>query len=494
MNALETALAARAFRTGCALRTANYRHRRLVEEPLAVVLWQLGTEIFAAAAIGWGPRADAMEMAVAGEPRNPDLALAALMRFARWFNPRFEAHAADRETLTRGKHTWTRARTAPQVLVANNGTVGMLGNLGRRLAYLPTSGPRAVPEALVRLGRHLRFLWDHWAVPGQQMIVSLTDLLGSHWATPQSQVERQSLAALDAYIEPPFGEHGFHAAARAEQRPVGPVPDGENDQNLLPLVETFNAQRAGSTRPEVVGPLLGPIEAHYRRLIEGTWGLLWRCRDREAAFLEAPSVGRRWDEDRDAYTRHMDWMAQGGLRRTRQTPRQAALTLQRMEEAQRLLEAEEACDDPLRMVPSLLEHKAVRGRVVAIDLEYRELEGRHCASGGPKRMMRRPLVTLLSEDACLMPAGKELWWTREPAGRTFVVHEVRPAPRKGSLVTLKLVARDFRGLPVRGTEACFSVHRTGRGYITQLPTTDPWTHQTPQPRAVETIEDEARKG
>jgi hypothetical protein len=299
-------------------------------------------------------------------------------------------------------------------------------------------------------------------------------------------VERQSLAALDAYIDPPAGEHGFEAAARAEERPVGPVPDGDGDERLHPLVERFNALRAGRTDAAVVRPLLGPIEAHYRPLVLHTWELLWRCRDREAACAEARSVARRWDEDRDAYTRHMDWMARSGLRRTRQTPRQAAMTLRNLEEAQRRLQAEEACDDPLRMVAYLLQNKAVRGRVVAVDPDYRERASR--------AMVRRPLVTLLSPDPCLIPPGRELWWAEQPAGREFVVHDVQPAAGGGSRITLKrMTSRDSTGLPAVGDEACFSVHNTGDGYFIQLPRTDPWTHQPARPAAAGPIEDEEHK-
>src|SRR5205823_5925223 len=114
-------------------------------------------------------------------------------------------------------------------------------------------------------------------------------------------------------------------------------------------------------------------EGHYRPLLFRTWDLLWRCRDREMTYPESPSVVRRWDEDRRAYTAHMDWMAKSGLRRTRQTPRQAILTVRNLEEAKGRLEAEEACDDPLRMIPYLLENKAVRGRVVRVDREHREM-------------------------------------------------------------------------------------------------------------------------
>jgi hypothetical protein len=488
VNHLDAALAARAFRSGRALRAASRRHRRLVPRPLAVVLWQLGAEPFAAAALGWGDRADGLETVVAGEPRNRDLAFAALLRFARWFNPRFEAHAADRETFSRGDYRFTRARTALQVLVTNAATVEMLGRLGRRLAYLPTTGPQPADEALVRLGRHLRFLWGHWSVPGQQLLVSLTDLLNTHWATAQSPLERQSLAALDAYVDPPAGEHGYEAAARAERTPVGPVPDGDDDERLGPLVERFNERRGGSTALAVVGPLLGPIEAHYHPLLRNAWELLWRCRDREAELPEARSVTRRWDEDRDAYTRHMDWMARSGLRRTRQTPRQAAMALRHLEEARRLLEAEEACDDPVRMIPYLLQGKAVRGRVLAVDPEYRERAA--------KAMVRRPLVTLRSPDPCLIPEGRELWWAEQPDGREFVIHAARPGPGGGALVTLKLMTSNATtGLPMVGNDACFSVHNTSPGWRMTLPRDDPWTHQpSPPPADAAAIEEDERGG
>jgi hypothetical protein len=143
-----------------------------------------------------------------------------------------------------------------------------------------------------------------------------------------------------------------------------------------------------------------------------------------------------------------------------------------LEEAQRLLEAEEACDDPVRMIPYLLIHKAVRGRVLAVDRAHKELAN--------KRMVSRPLVRLHSIDPCLMPAGKELWWTGQPTGREFVVHAVTPAPGDGSLVTLKLMTGSAgAALPLVGDAACFSVHSTAPSpwRFARLPDVDPWTHQ-----------------
>jgi hypothetical protein len=487
MNHLDVTLAARAHRAGCALRTALFCHRRLLPGPMAVVLYQLGAEPFAAAAAGWGDGHERLTFRVAGEPRNRDLAFALLLEFARWFNPRFEAPASDRETRTRGDYTFTRARSAPQVVVANAATAKMLDRLGRRLAYLPTTGPRPADEALVRLGRHLRFLCSHAWVPGQQLLVSLTDLLNGHWMTSQSELERQSLAALDAFIEPQGGLHGFEAAGRVEDLSVGPVPAAEDDERLDPLVDRFNKQRAGRTAPTAVRALLAPIEDHYRPLVRRAWDLLWRCWDREARVAEAPSVVRRWDGDRDTYTAHMDWMGRGGLRRTRQTPRQAATTLRGLEEAQRLLEAEEPCDDPLRMIPYLLQHKAVRGRVVAVDRGHREL--------ATKRMVARPLVTLHSPDECLMPLGKELWWSEQPGGREYVVEAIDDARGGGCRVTLKLMTGSAdAALPAVGSDACFSTHNTRPAPPMTLPQEEPWTHRPARALvAVESIEEDLKE-
>jgi hypothetical protein len=473
---LDIALAARAHRDGRAVRTAAFRHRWLADEPLALVVWQLGAEPFSAAAIGFGRRHSALHLVVAGDPRNRDLAFAALLEFARWFNPSFEAPATDRETVVRGTKSFTRARTIPQIVVANDATVEMVARLGRRLAYLRTDGPQAAPADLVRLGQHLMFLGRHARVAGQQLIVSLADLSRRHWATPQSEIERHSLAALDAYVDPRRGTHGFAAAAQAERETVGPAPSRADDEVVDPLMAEFNRLRAGRTELPVVAPLLVPIEAHYRRLVKRTWDLLWRCRDRELAWREAPSVKRRLEEDRDAYTQHIDWTSVDGRRRTRHTARQAATLLRRLEEANTLLAAEEACDDHLRMIPYMLDNKAVQGEVVRIDEDHREM--------GRAKRVRRPLVTIRTDDPCLMPVGKELWWTAQPSGNSFVVHEVRPDARGGSLVTLKLNT-STRGapLPRTGEGACFSIHTTSTHWFADLPPTEPWTHRPTRPDA-----------
>lgn len=470
MNHLGVALAARAFESGRAVRAARYRHRHLVDEPVAIVMYQLGAEPFSVAALGWGCEEQAVSLAVAGEPRNRDLAFAAILKFARWFNPRFEASGRRREAASSGRDC---ACTAPQVVVANRASVEMIGRIGRRLAYLSPFNGKDPDPALVRLGRHLLFLHDHAEFPGQQLVVALTELLSDHWATPQSELERHSLAALDAYIEPPAGMNGFDAAALVEQHALGPLPAAVDDERLEPLLEEFNARRARSTRPTIVTPLLGAIESHYRLLINRTWKLIWRCRNRELQYNEAPSVGRRWEEDRLAYTNHLDWLHDGGLRRTRHTPRRAAVLARTLEEASSRVEAEEACDDPIRMIPYLIQNKSVCGEVIGVDLQHKEM--------GSQRYVRRPLIHLLSRDACLMPLGKELFWTSSPEGREFVVHR-NQRHGEGTLVTLKLTtSHSGAPLPSVGSIACFSIHTTGAKWHALMPPADPWTHKPSLP-------------
>jgi len=107
-------------------------------------------------------------------------------------------------------------------------------------------------------------------------------------------------------------------------------------------------------------------------------------------------------------------------------------------------------------------------------------------------MVRRPLVILRSPDPCVMPLGKELWWSEQPAGREYVLEDLRPAPGGGSLVTLKLMTSSgSASLPTVGKEAFFSVHKTAPGWLAKLPLEAPWTHQaSATPATVAAIEDE----
>jgi hypothetical protein len=51
------------------------------------------------------------------------------------------------------------------------------------------------------------------------------------------------------------------AATLAERVEIGPLPSGNDDDVVMPLLEAFNTARARSTEPAVVAPLLAPLAA-----------------------------------------------------------------------------------------------------------------------------------------------------------------------------------------------------------------------------------------
>lgn len=457
MSYAHALLVARARHEGVAQRAATRLHRHLTDRPLALVFWQLGAEPFNPAAIAWGFDASGYELTAPGEPRNRDLTFAALLPLARAFNAWIEGGA-------------TRRGSPPQVILPNRGNLAMLGRVGRRIAYLRADGPQPADPQLARFGHHLLFLYERARHPGQQLVVVLTELLASHWACEMADLEAQSLPALDAMIEPPRGFSAYDAACDAERIEVGPVPTSDDDEALEPLLREFNESRKQRTEERIVKPRRVPIETHYRRLVDRAWPLMWRCLDRERKWPEAASAMRRWEDDIAALDRHLDWVVQrDGRYRTRPTHAMAARTLRDWEDAQRLLEAEEALDDPLKMLPTLLANRGVLGRVVDLDLEHEERPN--------KRSVRRPRVVLETLEPCLIAPGTELYWSKQPRSQPFLVEEVMELPRGGGhRIVLKHGTSACKEYPQVGESTVFSVHHTSKEGFLTLPKRAPWTH------------------
>jgi hypothetical protein len=457
MSYLDVVLLAEARRTGRGVRSAHFRHRRIQRRPMVIVPWQLGAEPFTAAAVAWGFAKSRRSLVVSCEPRDRELSFRALTEMARAFNSWFEG---DRDE-------------APQIVVANRGALSCLGRLARRVAFLPTDGPRPADPELVKFGKHLRFLSDGSRHPGQSLVLVLTELLASHWVTELSELEAQNLPAMAAAIAPPKGLTGHGAAFALEGSAIGPIPSAEDDRQAGRLIEAFNERRTvgedRSTDEGLIAPLRREFERHYGAMVDRSWGLLFDLLAQERAFPEAPSAGRRFDEDVAALERHIEWVTiKEGRLRTRQSGVQAARTLRSWEESQRLLEAEEALDDPLRMLPYLLTNQALGGKVVGIDLEHKEQ--------GKVRMVARPRVVLETPERCTMPVGKALYWTETPDKKPYVVVHVEHLPKGGSRVTLQHETSAKLPRPARGKDAVFSIHATHRSPPLFLPDAAPWTH------------------
>jgi hypothetical protein len=476
-TALEAYFAARIYQEGQALRRTTLRHVHLADPPLGIAMWRLGGERFRAAAIAWGPLDGPFQLAVPGEPRNRDLYFAALQPFAADLCVRVRLAAAYRVERQRGSVTEHIPADAPQIVVPNRSTVAALGLLGRYLAYLSDRGGVTPDPALIEAGKHLRFYARNARVPGQALLVPLDQLVADHWATLLSPFEQANLAALDAQISPGSDRHPFEAsfAAEASAR-IGPEPTEDIDRETEALLARFNAARGGSTDPASVGPLVEPLRSHYRGLVSPVWDLMGRVIRRERGVTAAPSVQRRFESDREAFGRHVDWVVnQGGYYRTTDTPRQAVMTLRRLEESLARFEADRAVEDPACMIPHLLDGSAVRGTVASLTETKVVVK---------VNAVRRAVMVLDSPDTVILPLGKQLWWTATAGDYPWEVQSVQPGPGGvGSQVSLMLTAKPTPSrLPCVGAVVTLSTLCTSPPHFGLPPPVEPpWTHRPSVP-------------
>jgi hypothetical protein len=477
MSRLETLQSAEAFVAGRALPAAMVCHRRLLPDPMAVCLFSLGAEPFSAAAIQWGRAADQFDRSVAGDPRNRDLAFTALLPFARAFNAYFETAWGMRSTTTtpRGREV-TQVPELPQIVVPNRESVLLLGRLGRRLRFVSDA-----PEELLRLGAHLAFLREHAATAGRQLVLAATDLNDGHFHMPLSDWERGSLAAQDAAVDPPAGIVGHTAAAHVGIVPIGPRPDAEQDARLRPLLTRFGRQRAGNADPAVVTPLLAPIDAHYEALLMPAWELSWRTVERLRDLREARMVQRRIGTDQEAYVKHMDLMDRAIRRRTRQTVAQAIALRASWEDAASRVRAQEAYDDPLKMVDVLLAAQGFIGTVIGFDGEHRVQ--------GPKQMVRRPRVELALHGPCPLLPGDTVHWDADP-DRDYIISAVAPRPGHGDLVTLLLQNPGAPFVPTVGDEMCVAIMGVAERWRGTSDSAEPWPYQAPPVSTMDDLDQE----
>ena len=465
---LDVLLPSFADQNGKAMPTALYCHRHVSAEPAMVVPFRVGGESFAVAAIAMGFAETDFGPLVVPDPRNRALFFDRItpfaIRFDQWFMS-FASHRDEDEI----------AINAPQLIVPNLASAALLAAVGRRLAYI-NAGAYQVDPAVIATGRHLLFLKEQLRVAGQQLVLPLAELLATHWATPQTPGERLSLPALAAWIDPPAGVHGFDAALASEAADgVGPIPPAHRDNEVFGLVESFAAASKTGDAAGAAAAEQG-IQDHWSRILHNAWGSCWDALAKVRTLPLAASTLRRWQRDREAYTRHADWQQTGGRRRVRQTPRQAAETHSRLELADLAITVQEAIDDPLRMAPYVLRDEAVIGTVVRVDPDNTEL-----SPGGQLR--RYPIVTLETPERCGIPVGKQLWWTEDPnRARPWIVREVVPptgASQPWTITLRRMVsATKHARLPVDRSDAAFSVHNL-HDYLPRFPAEAdvPWTHQ-----------------
>ncbi|WP_372407838.1 hypothetical protein [Streptomyces luteireticuli] len=511
MSLIDTLARLEAVRTGRAQPVATVRHRHLSARPLVLVPLTTAGETGAPLGALVGTDRAAPRLLTVAQPRDRALRFAFLAELAEVVLPYIEEYADDTVPEERketdpetGRRTTVEAELcadAPQLLVPSPAGVEYVRLLGRSMRFRRTAeqDPEAAwpaPPRVPLLGRWLTHYGERARVPGAALLLSMTELLGRHWATGQSRLEDQHLGALLSWIDPPAGTDGAAAALAAEltrdaegllvHPPAGPATDPAFDnRRLAPAVARYDAARAavlaaaGFQEGSRGHDALRRADAELRSLLASqlrpTWDAMWRGVDLLRELPEAAGAAERWKRDRWSYTGHRDRVRAGEPPQPRRDDAVAAARkLAARETAQARLDAREALDDPLVMAGRRLSGEAFAGEVADVVMEFSEA----------KVPRPRPLVTVRTEDVPLLEEGARVHRALAD-GRTQSAEFVAPGP-DGPV--LRLVTGMGRGkvpdpgsVPGPGDRVCWTLfdHTPRGGPELPDPERTPWTHGGP---------------
>lgn len=483
MSTLTALARVQAVAAGVAQPIATVRHVHLAERPMVVVPLTLAGEANAPLAAMVGADPDAPRLLIVPEPRNRDLRFAFAAELAAALLPYIDAHCGETELVAadRGREVRHRYRDAPQVLVPNTASVSFLRLLGRSTRFRRTDGAHAVHPSVPLLGQWLTFLAERAEYPGSSLLVAMTEALALHWATGQSALEDQNLAALLGWIDPPPGRSGAEAAALAEDPavwpPAGPLTDPEFDRTrLAPAIAEYQAAADERARRRAYATL----EELLRSQLAPTWELMWRGVAWLRRLPPGERVANRWAVDRTAFTEYADYVRSG---ESRPQPRRdgavaAAQRLDRWERAQASYAAQRAYDDPLVLADYRLTGEAFAGVVTAAQPDRVDDRG--------KRPVLRPRIEVVTEDWMPLRPGAVVYSPARPRQRATVVSVT---PRDGATaVVLELAGGMGRSLtappgsvPAVGEWVAYTTltdeYRPPAAF--PAPEETPWTHGGP---------------
>ncbi|WP_371481402.1 hypothetical protein [Kitasatospora sp. NBC_00315] len=516
MSLLGTLARLEAVRSGRAEPLATVGHRRISDRPMVVVPLTAAGESGAPLAVLLGTDREAPRLHVVPQPLNRTLRFDFLAAFAADLLPYLESFGADVEQIEGSeKDPETGEKTqifrelctdAPQLIVPNSAGLHHLALLGRSTRFRRTiedadPGPYPAPARVPLLGRWLTHLTERAQVPGSSLLLPMTGLLSRHWATGQSHLEDQHLAARLAWHSPPAGLGGAEAAELAETArdadglllhpPAGPVTDPRFDELVLaPAIARYDAAVAALRHAGSDGPGGGEERARSRLkealdqvhtalagVLLPTWRDVWAGLDLMRSLPPAAHLEERWTGDRWSYTGHRDRLAAGEPPQPRQDDAvTAARKLAQREREQVKVEVQEALDDPLAMAERRLAGEAFTGRVVDVTPDW-DTSGR-----SPKP---RPLVTVLTPDRPHADLGREVHRAHAATSQRAVVTEVDP---RAGTVTVRVTSGmgrrkepDPGSLPEPGEQVTFTLFELTARQSAPLPEPDdtPWTHGGP---------------
>ncbi|WP_395296107.1 hypothetical protein ACF9IK_23580 [Kitasatospora hibisci] len=524
MSLLGTLARLEAVRSGRAEPLATVRHRHLSDRPMVVVPLTAAGEAGAPLAVMLGTDRSAPGLHVVPQPLNRTLRFDFLAELAADLLPYLESFGDEVEQIEgseKDPETGEKAQVlrelcadAPQLIVPNSGGVHHLALIGRSTRFRRTveddePGPYPAPARVPLLGRWLTHLTDRAQVPGASMLLPMTGLLARHWATGQSHLEDQHLAARLAWHAPPPGLSGAEAAGLAESArdgrgqllhpPAGPATDPRFDELVLgPAITRYDAavaalqQHAG--RPDsaaadqaraAVRAAVDLLRAELTEVLLPTWQDVWTGLDLLRALPPAGHLEERWTGDRWSYTGHRDRLAAGEPPQPRQDDAvTAARKLAQREREQARLDVQEALDDPLAMAEHRLAGEAFAGVVTEVVPDY-DTSGR-----SPKP---RPLVTLRTADRPHADLGREahrVWASPRPDGGSPTAQKavIAGVDAAAGTITLRVLSGMGRkkepepgSLPEPGETVTFTLFELTVRQSAPLPEPDdtPWTHGGP---------------
>ncbi|GAA2745649.1 hypothetical protein [Kitasatospora cinereorecta] len=517
MSLLTTLARLEAVRAGRAQPLATVRHRHLSERPMVLVPLAAAGESGAPLAVLLGTDRLAPRLHIVPQPLNRTQRFEFLAAMAADLLPYLESFGAEVELLEGSEKDPESGEKvpvvrelcadAPQLIVPNGGAVHHLALLGRstrfrRTAEDPEPGPYPAPTQVPLMGRWLTHLTERAQVPGSSLLLPMTSLLARHWATGQSHLEDQHLAAQLSWHAPPAELTGAEAAELAESErdaagqlvrpPAGPATDPKFDELVLgPAITRHDAAVAALRRSDgqarqddrqddaeqaevLVKEARSQLEAALFAVLEPTWNDLWKGLDLLRALPPAGHLADRWESDRWSYTGHRDRLAAGEPPQPKRDDAvTAARKLAQREREQARLDIQEALDDPLAMAEHRLAGEAFAGVVTDVALEY---------SAGP-RSKPRPVLTVRTPDRPHADAGREVHRAHaEPAQRGEIAGA---APGE---VLVRLVSGMGRkkepepgSVPEVGDTVVFTLFELAPRQSAPLPEPEdtPWTHGGP---------------
>jgi hypothetical protein len=205
---------------------------------------------------------------------------------------------------------WCEANgVSAQIIVTSRAALAHLTNIAQDLRVAEWN------PVVAGFAADLTYFVEREAVPGQQAVVVMTELLRTHWVMPLQPKQEEHLAVVLATIDPLPDSDLATLVGSAEQLSMGPLPLPQFERSeLAPRLRRYTAaRRAGAPadrlqaiRAEIADTLTPVVLRMHAAIQQGirTYN--------EAGFQPLPELPAFLARERDAFTRFRALRAAGG--------------------------------------------------------------------------------------------------------------------------------------------------------------------------------------